>query len=84
MFQGELQKRLDLLDGNLVLASDSQMHLKEKNEKGKADLTLNLQNPVSYLTDWKITSLGIFRIKNVRTTSFLNKKVTAGCYIFLN
>lgn len=33
MFQGELQKRLDLLDGNLVLASDSQMHLKEKRER---------------------------------------------------
>lgn len=61
MFQGELQKRLDLLDGNLVFTSDSQIHLKEKREQGKADLTLNLKNPCILFQGLEDHRLGYFR-----------------------
>lgn len=61
MFQGEIQKRLDLLDANLVLTSNSQLHLQENNEEGKADLTLNLQNPCIMFKNLERKKLGYFK-----------------------
>ncbi len=60
MFQGELEKRLDMLDGNLVCVSDSQIHLIEKREQGAADLTLNLQNPCILFQGLEDHKLGYF------------------------
>lgn len=63
MFQGELQKRLDLLEGDLVLTSDSRLHLQEKREQGVADLTLNLQNPCILFRDLEHKKLEYFKNK---------------------
>lgn len=60
MFRGELQKRLDLLDGNLVCTSDSRIHLIEKKKQGEADLTLNLQNPCILFQGLEDHKLGYF------------------------
>ena len=68
MFSGELQKRLDLLDGNLVCISDSQVHLIEKKEQGTADLTLNLQNPCILFRGLEDHKLGYF--KNQKCADF--------------
>lgn len=61
MFQGEIQKRLDLLDANSVLTSNSQIHLQENREQGKADLTLNLQNPCIVFKDLEHKKLNYFK-----------------------
>lgn len=63
MFQGEIQKRLDLLENNLVLTSDSQLHLQEKSEQGIADLTLHLQNPCILFKDLEHKKLEYFQNK---------------------
>lgn len=61
MFPGELQKRLDLLDSHLIVISDSQIHIDEKREQGRADLTLNLQNPCILFRGLENHKLGYFR-----------------------
>lgn len=63
MFQGEIQKRLELLDSNLVLVSDSQLHLQETRQQGEADLTLNLQNPCIMFKDLENKKLNYFKNK---------------------
>lgn len=63
MFQGELQKRLDLLDSHLIFISDSQIHIDEKREQGRADLTLNLQNPCILFRGLEDHMLGYFKNK---------------------
>lgn len=61
MFRGELRKRLDLLDQNLVLVSEGQLHLQENDEQGKADLALNLQNPCIMFKDMEHKKLEYFK-----------------------
>lgn len=61
MFQGEIRKRLDLLDSNLVLTSNKQLHLEESSEQGKADLILNLQNPCIMFKDLENKKLDYFK-----------------------
>lgn len=63
MFPGELQKRLDLLDSHLIVISDSQIHIDEKREQGRADLTLNLQNPCILFMGLEEHRLGYFKNK---------------------
>lgn len=60
MFQDKLQKRMDLLDQNLVLISESEAHLTEKGE-GEADLTLHLQNPCILFRGLEDHKLGYFK-----------------------
>lgn len=74
MFQGELQKRLDLLNDDLVQVSDSQLHLVEKREQGIADLELNLTNPCILFKDLENRKLDYFKNKKCADYVLYEKK----------
>lgn len=63
MFQEEIQKRLDMLEKELVWVSDSQLHLTEDRAKGEADLTLKLENPCILFRKLEEKKLGYFQNK---------------------
>ena len=75
MFCDKLQKRIDLLDQNLVLVSDCEVHLTEKGE-GKADLTLHLQNPCILFCGLEDHKLGYF--KNQKCADYVLYECSGG------
>ncbi len=51
MFHRDVEKRLELLNSGLIEISQEQVHLKEKNEDGYADLQLELEHPCILFRD---------------------------------
>ena len=59
MISEKVQKRLALLDTNLVKQSDSEFHLTEKDEAGIADLHVMLRTIVFCFAIWKKRRMNI-------------------------
>lgn len=60
MLVENVQKRIDLLDNNLVKVSSENLHIIEKKSGGEADLTVNLQNPSILFEKLEDKKLGYF------------------------
>lgn len=69
MFQEEVRKRLELLEGDLVLCSDKNFHLREKRKEGEADLVLSLKNPCILFQKLEEKKLDYF--KNKKCADFI-------------
>lgn len=63
MFSGELQRRLELLNKDLIVVADQEVHLKENSKEGFVDLTLRLQNKCIVFKDLEHRKLEYFENK---------------------